>query len=181
MWGSKAKETRQPQSAAIVRGTIHYALIGFDRGCHMISCGDVRLGKDQRMPGDVQAFRTLEDRVRLTRTAVKAFFRIADAWCLNEHDRAVLLNVPKSDLRVLSSGDWTRSLGEEQLVRVSALVGIYGALETLFADDMARRWLTLLNDKPPFSGRTALQTMMLGGADVLIEIRRYLEAMSNGL
>ena len=80
--GSKAKETRQPRMAAVIRGTIDYALIGFDRGSRTGFRGHVRLERDQRMTGDLQTFRILEDRVRLTRTAVKAFFRIADAWCL---------------------------------------------------------------------------------------------------
>lgn len=59
---------------------------------------------------------------------------------------------------------------EEQLVRVSDLIGIYKALHTCFADEVVERWVGLANGNARFGGGRPLACMAAGGVDALREV-----------
>jgi hypothetical protein len=80
----------------------------------------------------------------------------------------------------MSAGRWEKSLSQDQLTRVSALVGVFKGLHLLFADEMADRWMRLLNKGPLFENRTPIEAMMEGGIPTMLEVRRHVDALRAG-
>jgi hypothetical protein len=130
----------------------------------------------------VQNFAREEDRVRLTSVALKAFRKLAaEQWRLSNPEAASLLGVSVTTWERIKRGAWDGSLTQDQLTRVSALVGIFKGLHLLFADDMATRWLRLKNTGPLFHRAAPLEAMIDGGIPLMIEVRRYIDAVRGGL
>ncbi len=132
-------------------------------------------------PVEIQTFASEADRARLTAVALKAFLRLAKTWKLTNSDAAALLGVSPSTWERVKRGAREGGLSQDQLTRVSALVGIYKGLHLLFADSMADRWPRLPNKGPLFSHATPVQAMIEGGIPRMIEVRRYIDAVRGGL
>jgi len=132
-------------------------------------------------PIDVQTFSEPGDRKRLTGVALKAFRRLVKLWSLTNQESAQLLGVSVSTWERMKRDDWTGELSQDQLTRVSALVGIYKGLSLLFADDMSVRWLRLKNSSPLFHKTAPIEAMIQHGIPVMLEVRRYVDAMRGGL
>ena len=132
-------------------------------------------------PMDLQTFESEADRTRLTAVALKAFVRLAQAWELTNADAAALLGVSPSTLERIKRGVRESDLSQDQLTRVSALIGIYKGLHLLFADSMADRWPHLANKGPLFNRETPIRAMIEGGIPHMIEVRRYIDAVRGGL
>lgn len=132
-------------------------------------------------PIEVQTFADEADRKRLTAVALKAFRRIADMWGLANGDAAALLGVSLSTWERIKRGARDADLSQDQLTRVSALIGIFKGLHLLFADSMADRWPQLPNKGPLFTRATPIQAMIEGGIPRMIEVRRYIDAARGGL
>lgn len=130
---------------------------------------------------EVQTFADDGDRKRLSRTALKAYRRLADAWRLTNPEAAALLGVSTSTWERIKRDGSGNQLSQDQLTRVSALVGIYKALHLLFADGAADRWPRLKNKGPLFSRRTPIEAMIEGGIPHMIDVRRYVDAVRGGL
>jgi hypothetical protein len=79
------------------------------------------------------------------------------------------------------AGKWESSLSQDQLTRVSAVVGVFKGLNLLFADDMADRWTRLRNRGSLFENRTPIDAMIEGGIPLMIDIRRHVDALRGGL
>ena len=73
------------------------------------------------------------------------------------------------------------TLSQDQLTRVSALVGIYKGLHLLFSDGTADEWIRRENRGPLFDRRTPIQAMIEGGIPRMLEVRRYVDAVRGGL
>jgi hypothetical protein len=129
----------------------------------------------------LQTFAAEADRTRLTPAALQAVRNLALAWKLTGDDAAVLLGVSPSTWDRIRSENWKQSLSQDQLTRVSALVGIFKGLHLLFADGMADRWPLLPNAGPLFGNRAPIATMVEGGIPVMLEVRRYVDALRGGL
>src|SRR5690606_17885417 len=95
-----------------------------------------------------QDFSAEADRARLSKVALEAYRRLVAQWGLTGHEAAALLDVSTSTWERLKQGGKDRPLSQDQLTRISALVGIYKGLHLLFADDMADRWPRLENRGP---------------------------------
>lgn len=132
-------------------------------------------------PFEVQNFAREEDRKRLTSVALKAFRRLAERWALSNTESASLLGVSVTTWERIKRGAWDGDLTQDQLTRVSALVGIFKGLRLLFADDMETRWLRLKNSGPLFNRATPVEAMVEGGIPLMLEIRRYVDATRGGL
>jgi hypothetical protein len=133
-------------------------------------------------PARPQTFSQEEDRARLTPGAIHGVKGIADAWGLTRNQTAALLAVsPSSWDRMLAGTGAKQLFSQDQMIRASALIGIFKGLNLLFADDMADRWPTLKNIGPLFAGNTPVDAMIEGGIPLMIEIRRYVDAMRGGL
>jgi uncharacterized protein (DUF2384 family) len=128
-----------------------------------------------------QDFSGEADRARLSRVALDAYRRLVDIWGLTGQQAAALLDVSTSTWERLKPETRDRPLSQDQLTRISALVGIYKGLHLLFADDMADRWPKLANTGPLFRGRTPIESMLKGGIPHMLEVRRYVDAVRGGL
>ena len=74
-----------------------------------------------------------------------------------------------------------KALSQDQMTRISALVGVFKGLHLLFADDMADRWPSLGNKAPLFAHMSPIESMIRGGIPQMLEVRRYVDAVRGGL
>lgn len=144
------------------------------------------MAKPRRAPirapvAELQTFADAQSRVRLSATAAKAFARLAGHWSLSNAEAAALLGVSQSTWERLKRGGRNEPLSQDQLTRVSALVGTFKALHLLFADDMADRWPRLPNKGPLFENRRPIDAMIEGGIPRMLDVRRYVDAVRGGL
>ena len=128
-----------------------------------------------------QTFAEETDRERLTPAAVAAVRNLVGAWRLTGDEAAALLGVSASTWDRIRAGAWRQTLSQDQLTRVSALVGIYKGLHLLFADGMADRWPRLRNAGPLFENLAPIEAMARGGIPLMVEIRRHVDALRGGL
>jgi len=132
-------------------------------------------------PIDVQTFSKGEDRARLSGVALKAFRSIVDQWSLSNSEAAALLGVSDSTWDRIKRGAWDQPLSQDQLTRASAAIGVYKGLHLLFADAMADRWPKLPNRGPVFQRKSPVDAMIEGGIPLMLETRRYIDAIRGGM
>ncbi|WP_113075652.1 antitoxin Xre/MbcA/ParS toxin-binding domain-containing protein [Sulfitobacter indolifex] len=73
------------------------------------------------------------------------------------------------------------ALSPDTLLRIAAIIGIYRALTFLFEDEaQGRRWLRGIHRGPHFAGNSPLRSMLEGGLEGHMSVRRYLDAWCNG-
>ena len=130
-------------------------------------------------PG-LQTFAAEADRARLTAVAIKAFLALVRAWDCSNAEAAALIGVSPSSFDRMKRGA-RPTLGQDQMTRVSALVGIFKGLHLLFADGAADLWVRRPNSGPLFEGRTPVDAMIEGGIPAMLDIRRYVDAVRGGL
>jgi hypothetical protein len=130
---------------------------------------------------ELQTFSDQADRDRLSAVALKAYRRLIVAWDLSGQQAAALLGVSLSTWDRLKPEGQDKSLSQDQMTRISALVGIYKGLHLLFADGMADRWPRLENKGPLFARRSPIAAMIEGGIPQMLEVRRYVDAVRGGL
>lgn len=129
----------------------------------------------------LQTFALEADRERLKATALTAIRKLSGEWKLTRDETARLLTLsPSTWDRILIQPE-KASLNQDQMTRISALIGIFKGLHLLFADDMANRWPRLKNEGPVFSDHTPIEIMMEGGIPVMLEVRRHIDALRGGL
>ena len=128
-----------------------------------------------------QGFGAESDRDRLSKVALKAYRRLVERWDLTAQQAAALLGVSVSTWERLKPVGRDRHLSQDQMTRISALVGIYKGLHLLFADDMADRWPKLNNSGPLFNRTPPVDAMIAGGIPQMLEVRRYVDAVRGGL
>ena len=128
-----------------------------------------------------QSFARTEDRARLSATALEAFRALGREWKLSNGEAAALLGVSESTWDRIKRGAWGQPLSQDQLTRVSAVVGLYKGLHLLFADGMADRWPRLTNSGPLFGRKSPIEAMIDGGIPVMLDARRYVDAVRGGL
>jgi hypothetical protein len=75
------------------------------------------------------------------------------------------------------SGDLTR----DQMLRLSALVGLYKSLELYFSEPVSRDWVKLSNTGPEFDGRRPVDAMIAGGLPKILRVRTYVDALRGGV
>ena len=124
-------------------------------------------------------------RRQLSGPGLRAFLNIADEWRLSEHERLRVLGFPaRSTFRA-----WTAkvrqktdiTLSADELIRISAVLGIYKALKIIFPrDEDAARWLRSSNTGSMFGGQAPLALVTSGTQDTLMLVRRYLDAWRGG-
>lgn len=128
-----------------------------------------------------QDFSSETERARLSKVALKAYKRLVEKWGLTGQQAAALLDVSTSTWERLKQEGKDKSLSQDQLTRISALVGIYKGLHLLFADNMADRWPRLDNKGPLFARMSPIDSMLKGGIPQMLEVRRYVDAVRGGL
>ena len=132
-------------------------------------------------PIEVQTFSKNEDRERLSAVALKAFQAVAAHWDLSNGEAAALLGVSESTWDRIKRGTWEQALSQDQLTRASAAIGVYKGLHLLFADGMADEWPRLPNRGPIFQRLSPVEAMIEGGIPLMLETRRYVDAVRGGI
>lgn len=113
--------------------------------------------------------------------ALRAFFRIAQAWRLSTEDQLRLLGEPSRSTYFKWKKEGTRQLSKDTLERISYILGIYKALQILLPDpEAADAWVGRPNVAPLFGGRSALERMVSGNVADLYVVRQYLDAQLGG-
>ena len=121
----------------------------------------------------------LDARERLSQSAIDGFFAIMDKWQIPiERAGELLGGMPRSTVYKLKSAAGT--LRQDELTRISYIVGIYKALHILFRNELADEWMKRPNDNPLFSGATPLEYAVKAGIPGLQQIRRLLDAARGG-
>ena len=119
-------------------------------------------------------------RERLSGPALRAFFNIMGRWQIRDEDARALLggvtNGPYYELKRRPD----RVLDVDRLTRVSLLVGIFKALNVLYSEALADRWVHLPNTNRVFGGVTPLAYMLHGGLPAILNVRRLLDARRAG-
>lgn len=113
--------------------------------------------------------------------ALEAFARIADAWSLTTHEAAALADMSDSTWKRTKKPGYAGELTRDQMLRLSALVGLYKALELYFSEPIARDWVKLPNRGPEFDGARPIEAMIAGGLPKILRVRTYLDALRGGV
>ncbi len=113
--------------------------------------------------------------------ALKAYSRIADHWQLTISEAAGLADMSESTWKRAKKPNPSVELTNDQLLRLSALVGIYKALALYFSEDLAPRWITLPNTGPLMNGQRPVDSMIEDGLPQILRVRTYLDALRGGL
>lgn len=102
-----------------------------------------------------------------------------EAWRIDEAEAVSLAGLASvSTLHAWRRGDVT-SLTEEQLTRVSYVLGIYKALQLVFLDgQVADAWVSKQNDA--FGGSSAKKCMLDRGVGGMAQVRQYLDHVRGG-
>lgn len=133
-------------------------------------------------PRPVPDFTSAATRDRLTPVAISGVLPILEAWRVKSEDARMLFgDIAERSWYRLKAGTWSGTLTQDQLMRASALVGIYKGLHLLFIGALADEWPLLPNAGAPFDGQTPVQHMVRGGIPTLLETRQHVDGLRGGL
>jgi hypothetical protein len=122
-----------------------------------------------------------ETRTRLTANAIKTFINIARKWDLNEvQSRGLLGGIVSSTFHGWKAHPELKHLSQDELTRISLVIGIYKALNIYFGEPWADRWVTLENRGVLFNGRAPIDYMVDNGLPGMLGVRRMLDAWCGG-
>ncbi len=115
------------------------------------------------------------DRKDLTGPALRTFFRIAEAWNLQEQEQMRLLGLESRS----TFQSWKRgavaTISKDALERISYVLSIYKGLHILLPKK-ADQWVRKSNTAGTFGGRSALDRMTSGNVADLYVVRQYVDA-----
>jgi hypothetical protein len=115
---------------------------------------------------------------RINAVALKAYARVVDAWTLSLKEAAGLADMSES--KRARKPDFAGELTKDQLLRLSAVIGLYKSLELYFSEPLARSWFTRPNAGPLFGGSRPVDTAIEGGLPQILAVRTYLDALRGG-
>ena len=113
--------------------------------------------------------------------ALKAYGRVADNWSLTGREAAALADMSESTWKRAKKPGYAGELTRDQMLRLSAVIGIFKALELYFDPPLARQWVKLPNKGPEFDGTRPVDTMIAGGLPKILRVRAYLDALRGGM
>ena len=109
-------------------------------------------------------------------SAMAGFVAIIRAWAVRDEDATELIGgIPPGSYEAINSGKYAETLSEDQLTRISYLIGIYKALHILLPKDIADTWMSRPNDNPVFGGIAPLAFCLKEGLPGLAQVRRLLD------
>lgn len=113
--------------------------------------------------------------------ALKAFTRIAEGWSLTQREAAALADMPEATWKRAAKPGFAGALTQDQMLRLSALVGLYKSLELYFDEPISREWVKLPNEGPEFDGAQPVDAMIAGGLPKILRVRGYVDALRGGM
>lgn len=116
---------------------------------------------------------------------LRTFANLAALWRLTESQQARTIGAPSLDVYrewvAAARGYRDLVLETDILLHISAILGIYASLRTLFGPDIeVLGWLQLHNLDKPFNGRPPLELILGGDFEVQMQVRSYLAAICAG-
>ena len=133
-------------------------------------------------PGRPINLASKDERARLSASALRGFFRLAKRWSLRDEDAKQLLGgVTNGPYYEMKKHPDNRVLDPDTLLRISYLLGIFNALNSLHGQPLADEWIILRNSNRIFGGGTPLGYMIQGGLPAMSTVRRLLDARQAGL
>src|SRR5208282_1089624 len=135
------------------------------------------LGLDLRKLPDLASAAT---RARLSPPAISAFFAIVDKWQLRNEDAMALLGGASHGRYFELKKNRKGLLSQDELTRISLLIGIFKALNILFGQRLANQWTSRPNSNPMFNDAPPLQFLTRGGVPGMIGVRRLLDSRRGG-
>jgi hypothetical protein len=121
------------------------------------------------------------ERERLSESALKGFFMLADRWAIRDEDSRALLGGVSNGPYYAWKKRPSRVLEADTLTRISYLIGIFKALNILYGEKLADEWVSLPNTNRIFAGGSPLEYMKRGGIPAMQTVRRLLDARRGGL
>jgi hypothetical protein len=121
------------------------------------------------------------ERERLSSSALKGFFKLAEAWKVRDEDARELLGGLSSSAFYEWKKNPNRVLEVDRITRISYLIGIYKSLHILYGDKLADEWISLPNSNVIFSGQAPLAYMHAGGLLAMQTVRKLLDARRGGI
>lgn len=121
-----------------------------------------------------------EERERLSRSALLAFFNIMGRWSVRDEDARRLLGGIAASTFYDYKRNPERVLDQDRLTRISYLIGIFKSLNILHGERLADRWVRMPNRNRIFGGSTPLAYMIKGGTPAMQVVRRLLDARRGG-
>ncbi len=119
-------------------------------------------------------------RARLSPAAIVAFFSIVDKWQLRNEDAMAMLGGISHGRYFELKRHRKGLLSQDELTRISLLIGIFKALNILFGQRLANQWTSRPNSNPMFNGAPPLQYLSRGGVPAMIGVRRLLDSRRGG-
>jgi hypothetical protein len=142
----------------------------------------MELLRDPGAPAPSPNLANADTRDRLTPAAVDGIVRLSEIWRLTSAETCALLgDVSERTWFRMKKGDWTGTLSQDTLTRVSAVVGLFKGLRLLFSEPLCDEWVRLPNNGPLYRGRRPLDAMIEGGIPMMLEVRRHIDALRGGL
>ncbi len=106
---------------------------------------------------------------------------MVDLWGLSNDQAAALVDVTDRTWARMKKPGWSGRLSQDQLLRLSAIIGLYKGLHLYFSDALADEWPQLDNDGPLFKGARPLDWMIAGGLPAIMAARDYVDALRGGV
>jgi uncharacterized protein (DUF2384 family) len=135
------------------------------------------IGLDLRKLPDLADART---RARLSPAAIAAFFAIIEKWQLRNEDAMALIGGASHGRYFELKKNHKGLLSQDELTRISLLIGIFKALNILFGQRLANQWTSRPNSNPMFNNAPPLQFLTRGGVPGMIGVRRLLDSRRGG-
>jgi|SRR5271165_5107058 len=121
------------------------------------------------------------ERARLSPAALVAFFNIMAHWKIRDEDaRHLLGGVSNGPYYQMKKAPAAKLLDADVLVRISYLIGIFKALNSLHGQNLADQWVRLPNSNRIFGGSSPLEYMKKGGTGAMQIVRRLVDARVQG-
>lgn len=125
------------------------------------------------------------ERARVSGPGLRTFTNLAKLWQLTESQQACAIGAPSVDVHrewiaaAISYRDLV--LKVDVLLHISAILGIYASLRTLYGPDIeVLGWLRHDNLDMPFNGRPPLELILGGDFEVQMQVRSDLAAICAG-
>lgn len=117
---------------------------------------------------------------QINAVALEAYARITDAWSLSLKEAAGLADMSESTWKRAKKPGFTGDLTKDQILRLSAVIGIYKSLQLYFSDPLCNLWITRPNSGPLFHGAKPIDSLIEGGLPQILAARTYLDALRGG-